>query len=211
MISTANGDRGLCLDKTTANSSSMTQWNFNEEKIISAEILYILHAAVNNISFSSFDGISQLFSRMFPKGEEAKGMKLSSRKVAYEISHGLGPYFSAKISMSVTPVARKEPVNKTIGVVKRLTKMLSRCVQQEEMDKILGEWRIYASHEEIKEEWSVEKQPDEDVLQWKNIDAYWGNILCLNDINVGKKRYYHLSKIVKAAPCLSHGQAPVER
>ncbi|GBN90635.1 hypothetical protein AVEN_272758-1 [Araneus ventricosus] len=90
-ISTANGDRGLCLDKTTASSSSMTRWNFNEEeKIISAEILYILHAAVNNISFSSFDGISQLFSRMFPRGEEAKGMKLSSRKVAYEISHGLG-------------------------------------------------------------------------------------------------------------------------
>ncbi|GBO10976.1 hypothetical protein AVEN_241825-1 [Araneus ventricosus] len=102
MISTANGDRGLCLDKTTASSSSMTQWNFNEEeKIISAEILYILHAAVNNISFSSFDGISQLFSRMFPKGEEAKGMKLSSRKVAYEISHGLGPYFLAKISKSI--------------------------------------------------------------------------------------------------------------
>ncbi|GBM30064.1 hypothetical protein AVEN_88278-1 [Araneus ventricosus] len=102
MISTANGDRGLCLDKTTASSSSMTQWNFNEEeKIISAEILYILHAAVNNISFSSFDGISQLFSRMFPKGEEAKGMKFSSRKVAYEISHGLGPYFLAKISKSI--------------------------------------------------------------------------------------------------------------
>ncbi|GBO10909.1 hypothetical protein AVEN_176766-1 [Araneus ventricosus] len=109
------------------------------------------------------------------------------------------------------PVARKEPVNKTIGVVKRLTKMLSRCVQQEEMDKILDEWRIYLSDEEIKEEWSVEKQPDEDVLQWKNIDAYWGNVLCLNDINIGKKRYYHLSKIVKAALCLSHGQAPVER
>ncbi|GBM52222.1 hypothetical protein AVEN_31041-1 [Araneus ventricosus] len=102
MISTANGDRGLCLDKTTASSSSMTQWNFNEEeKIISAEILYILHAAVNNISFSSFDGISQLFSRMFPKGEEAKGMKLSSHKVAYEISHGLEPYFLAKISKSI--------------------------------------------------------------------------------------------------------------
>ncbi|GBN95792.1 hypothetical protein AVEN_197111-1 [Araneus ventricosus] len=108
------------------------------------------------------------------------------------------------------PVARKEPVNKTIGVVKRLTKMLSRCVQQEEMDKILDEWRIYVSDEEIKEEWSVEKQPDEDVLQWKNIDAYWGNFLCLNDINIGEKRYY-LSKIVKAALCLSHGQAPVER
>ncbi|GBN20144.1 hypothetical protein AVEN_227205-1 [Araneus ventricosus] len=28
---------------------------------------------------------------------------------------------------------------------------------------------------------------------------------------MGKKRYYHLSKIVKAALCLSHGQAPVER
>ncbi|GBM52223.1 hypothetical protein AVEN_31042-1 [Araneus ventricosus] len=38
------------------------------------------------------------------------------------------------------PVARKEPVNKTIGVVKRLTKMLSHCVQQKEMDKILDEW-----------------------------------------------------------------------
>ncbi|GBN85613.1 hypothetical protein AVEN_188544-1 [Araneus ventricosus] len=38
---------------------------------------------------------------MFPKGEEAKGMKLSSRKVAYEIFHGLGPYFSAKISKSI--------------------------------------------------------------------------------------------------------------
>ncbi|GBM20860.1 hypothetical protein AVEN_224108-1 [Araneus ventricosus] len=50
------------------------------------------------------------------------------------------------------PVARKEPVNKTIGVVKRLTKMLSRCVQLEEMDKILDEWRIYVSDEEIKEE-----------------------------------------------------------
>ncbi|GBN24967.1 hypothetical protein AVEN_245945-1 [Araneus ventricosus] len=109
------------------------------------------------------------------------------------------------------PVARKEPVNKTIGMVKRLTKMLSRCVQQEEMDKILDEWRIYVSDEEIKEEWSVEKQPDEDVLQWKNTNAYWGNVLCLNDINIGKKRYYHLSKIVKAALCLSHGQAPVER
>ncbi|GBM15329.1 hypothetical protein AVEN_210954-1 [Araneus ventricosus] len=51
-ISMANGDCGLCLDKTTASSSSMAQWNFNEEeKIISAEILYILHAAVNNIFF----------------------------------------------------------------------------------------------------------------------------------------------------------------
>ncbi|GBN97954.1 hypothetical protein AVEN_113746-1 [Araneus ventricosus] len=102
MISAANGDRGLCFDKTTASSSSMTQWNFNEEeKIIFAEILYILHAAVNNIYISSFDGISQLFSRMFPKGEEAKGMKLSSRKIAYEIFHSLGSYFLAKISKSI--------------------------------------------------------------------------------------------------------------
>ncbi|GBM15331.1 hypothetical protein AVEN_210956-1 [Araneus ventricosus] len=106
------------------------------------------------------------------------------------------------------PVARKEPVNKIIGVVKRLTKNAVRSRRKWTKSLMNGE---FASDEEIKEEWSVEKQPDEDMLQWENIDAYWGNVLCLNDINIGGKRYYHLSKIVKAALCLSHRQAPVGR
>ena len=62
-----------------------------------AEILWTLKVAASGFSFASCDNLSQEFKVMFPDSKIADSFKLGHAKVAYEISHGLGPYFHDEI------------------------------------------------------------------------------------------------------------------
>ena len=65
-----------------------------KEKIADAEILQALHLVEANQSFASAAKDTELFKRMFPDSEIAKGYKQSSTKVAYTIEFGIKPYIS---------------------------------------------------------------------------------------------------------------------
>ena len=63
------------------------------EQVLRAEALWALKVASGNFFFSSCDGIFDLFQAIFPSDSISKDFMLSSSKVSYIISHGLGPYF----------------------------------------------------------------------------------------------------------------------
>ena len=49
--------------------------------------------ANSNFSFASCLKVGSVFQEMFPDSDIAKGFSMSSTKVSYMISYGLGPYF----------------------------------------------------------------------------------------------------------------------
>lgn len=65
-----------------------------------AEILWVFKTVQSNYSFSSADGISDLFSTMFPC-DPSKEFKLCRTKLSYSVSHGLGPYFQSNVCKDV--------------------------------------------------------------------------------------------------------------
>ncbi|KAJ8033350.1 hypothetical protein HOLleu_23560 [Holothuria leucospilota] len=68
---------------------------------VKAEAMWAMKVASSNYSFASTAGIKELFSAMFPDSPIASGMALSSSKVKYLISDGLGPYFLKKMVSDV--------------------------------------------------------------------------------------------------------------
>ena len=69
-------------------------WNSSHTKqVLRAEALWALKVALGNFSYSSCDGISDLFQEMFLSDPISKDFMLSSSKVSNLISHGLGPHF----------------------------------------------------------------------------------------------------------------------
>lgn len=92
------GDKTVSID-LKKNSESKKTWILNEEKkMYHSEIIWTVHVALNNYSFLSCDTIKQSFCSMFPDSTLTSGIQLSSRKVSYAISHGLGPYFLKQIT-----------------------------------------------------------------------------------------------------------------
>ncbi len=80
-------------------------------------------------------------------------------------------------------------------------------------DKILQDWRKY-QEENIKEDFYVtergQKEDGTPFVNYKRIDEYWNKVLQITDLH-GQPKYESLSVMIKAALCLSHGQADVER
>ena len=69
-------------------------WNLSHtEQALRTEALWALKVASGNFFFSSCDVISDLFQVMFPSDLISKDFILSSSKVLYIMSHGLGSYF----------------------------------------------------------------------------------------------------------------------
>ncbi|KAG8173302.1 hypothetical protein JTE90_016297, partial [Oedothorax gibbosus] len=91
--------KDIFLDLKNSTSDKPKPWILSEEeKLYQTEILWVIHVALNNYSFLSCDSVKTLFSQMFPDSSLPQGIKLSSRKVSYTVSHGLGPYFLKQIT-----------------------------------------------------------------------------------------------------------------
>ena len=73
------------------------------------------------------------------------------------------------------------------------------CTSDEDVVKVLDEWRVY-QEVEVPQEWK----------KLKRVDEYWGKILSM--VNpMGNKRFPVLSVLVRSALSLAHGNADSER
>jgi len=89
-----------CASSSSTSKATNTLVAFQDEslteKICKAEILWTIKMCVEDWSFASSDGISDIFRTMFP-GQISSGFSLSRTMATYLISDGLGPYFKKKL------------------------------------------------------------------------------------------------------------------
>ena len=78
------------------------------------------------------------------------------------------------------------------------------CVKPEELTVLTDEQRVYAKTD-IPEEW-VNKEDCSSV----RVDHYWDKVLKLKSV-VGSQRFCVLTKVIRCALSLSHGNADNER
>lgn len=83
--------------KPTGTQSEMKQHLTVADQVTKAEALWAMKVANGHLPFASADHLPELFQSMFPDSLIAKNFSLSSVKVSYMLSHGLGPYFSDKL------------------------------------------------------------------------------------------------------------------
>lgn len=74
---------------------------FNIEKVLEAEILWSLHTVETHSSNNSVNETLPILKKMFNDSQLAQKMKLSSSKLGYYITFGLGPYFNEKLENSI--------------------------------------------------------------------------------------------------------------
>ena len=91
------------------------------------------------------------------------------------------------------PKNQRVPLNDIVTVAKAIP-----CVNRstETMNQLSDEWRIH----------SLSGEPEKEF----RVDYYWAQILKTTDAK-GKSKFPSLGKVVKAALCLSHGNADAER
>lgn len=69
--------------------------------MLRAEVLWCLGTATKHHSYSSNEGIGELFRNMFMDSEIAKNFACGKDKTSYIIKFGLAPYFKKKLIASV--------------------------------------------------------------------------------------------------------------
>jgi len=70
---------------------------------------------------------------------------------------------------------------------------------------VITQWRLYQTDDDIKTDWAI--TVDGNVVP---LDVYWARVFKQID-GLGNVKYAILKTVVKAALCVSHGQADVER
>jgi hypothetical protein len=63
------------------------------DKVTRAEIIWTLNCAYHDYSFSSNEDFGNTLRAMIPDSKIAENISLSSRKMSYLVSDGIGPYF----------------------------------------------------------------------------------------------------------------------
>lgn len=88
-------------ESSSKSETSCTMQPSQLEKVATAEILWTLKVAQSNYSYSSCDGVPDLFKRMFPGHCVSEQFSMSRTKVSYLISDGLGPYYRREMCDSI--------------------------------------------------------------------------------------------------------------
>lgn len=78
----------------------MGNWCPNND-VLTAEIYWTLYSMEKHFSFKSFDGISDIFGKMFPSCPEAQKFSCGERKASYVVNFGLAPYFHNLLAAKV--------------------------------------------------------------------------------------------------------------
>ena len=78
------------------------------------------------------------------------------------------------------------------------------CCNEGEISLVLDEWKVYPELD-IPEDWKVTKEGTN-----VQVDIYWAKVLGVKN-PFGQPRFKTLSKVVKCALTLSHGNADTER
>lgn len=89
----------------TPASVTQTKLSLIPDSILTSEIYWSLHVALNHQSFRSNDNISTLFKKMFPDSEIAKQFTCGRKKCSYLINFGLAPYFSNELISKLQKVS----------------------------------------------------------------------------------------------------------
>ena len=71
------------------------------------------------------------------------------------------------------------------------------------LDSVSTEWRLYQADADISPDWAVTH--DDGIVP---VDKYWARVSTLRD-GLGNLKYANPMVVVKAALCVSHGQADV--
>lgn len=95
----------------------------------------------------------------------------------------------------------------------RVGRALPGLLNDMEIDRIRGEWMMYAS-ETIDESWYIKNRyQDSDGdsrIEYHRIDLYWSKLLSLTT-SAGSPKYPTMAKIIKNVLIVSHGNSDVER
>ena len=88
----------VAIPKQTSNvstvlASSLSTSLITSEEVLHAEVLWVIKVTTSYYSFSSFEDISCLFSKMFPDSQIAQSFSCGATKCTYSASFGFFPYF----------------------------------------------------------------------------------------------------------------------
>jgi len=140
--SNSNAENDESSIDLTSGGRQMTLKNSagNCEKI-KAEIIWTLKCVTSGFSDRSCDGLSDIFSAMFPDSEIAKDFKLGRLKATYLASYGIAPLFKSLLSSLV---------EKSDILVLSFDESLNEITQSCEMDIILRFWDMMENQVKIR-------------------------------------------------------------
>ena len=103
------------------------------EKVLYAEMRWVLHVVMQKLSFRSCDYVGDLFKAMFPNCPEAEMFSLKKTKCAYMVNHGFAPYFLELLLKNIT----KSPLYSL-----SFDESLNRVLQNGQMDVNVRFWNV---------------------------------------------------------------------
>lgn len=112
--------RGLAPLQTEKSPKVVMRCTSEKDKATSAELIWAMKVVESRYSYSSCDGVKEIFKAMFPNSVP-DNFTMSSSKVSYLVSEGLGPYFhkviveDIKTSNSKYTMQYDETTNKQIA------------------------------------------------------------------------------------------------
>ena len=120
----------LSASVTTASSSnagSVTPFSqfAVPNDVTKSEILWTLHICYRHLSYRFCSELGLLFQNMFPDSQIAKKLITGKTKMAYNITHGLSPYFHDQVEQLVSNVK---------CIVVCFDESLNEVAQKEQMD-----------------------------------------------------------------------------
>lgn len=162
---------------------------------------------------------SQLKDRDLHIGEKTRKKinKFSERRKA-EFLAGTRSFYKATTRYLQSKLPLKNPLLKSLVIlhpdVRKSTTAISKlkiacrelpCCSDLEIDKAVDEWMLYQEIE-IPNAWIVSEQTDLPLP----VDQYWSNVLEVKNVS-GSPKFPVLSKVVKCALALPHGNSDTER
>lgn len=101
------------------------------DKVVQSEILWTLHVVESHLSNNSVNKAIPIFKKMFSDSSTAEKIKLSSSKLGYYITFGLGPYFNEEL---------EESILKCKHFVACFDESLNKVSQRAQMDIVIRYW-----------------------------------------------------------------------
>ena len=89
------------IDETHASTKESQRYGCLADRIVAAEARLCMKAVESNYSYSSFVNFCEVLRLCDPESTVFANMKMHENKVAYNISHGLGPYFQSLLIQEV--------------------------------------------------------------------------------------------------------------
>ena len=97
------------------------------------EILWALHTFYKHLSYRLYSELGVLFHDMFPDSQIAKKLTIGKTKMAYNVTHGLSPYFRNQVEQFVSSAKY---------IVVCFDESLNEAIKKEQMDICVRLWGL---------------------------------------------------------------------